>query len=53
MFSKSCEKFSKCFIENPNDWPTSEEMKLDNSQYEAVKLALQNRLALIQGYFIN
>jgi hypothetical protein len=50
IFSKSSQKYSKCFLENVNDWPTSEEMKLDDSQYEAVKLALENRLALIQGY---
>ncbi|RNA29469.1 NFX1-type zinc finger-containing 1, partial [Brachionus plicatilis] len=39
----------KCYISNPASWPSAEQMRLDKSQYEAVKLALTNKLALIQG----
>lgn len=37
---------------NKASWPTAEEMKLDESQYKAVELALENKLALIQGYLL-
>jgi hypothetical protein len=38
-----------CFFNNPDTWPSREQMNLDCSQYEAFKHALQNRLAVIQG----
>lgn len=39
-----------CFMNNLDSWPTPGQMKLDASQYQALKLALQNRIALIQGF---
>jgi len=39
----------KCLISNEKHWPTSKQLKLEESQYEAVKLALKNKLAIIQG----
>ncbi|CAF1087216.1 unnamed protein product, partial [Brachionus calyciflorus] len=48
-FSQSCLYAEKCFLSNSASWPTAEQMRLDESQYEAVKLALTNKLALIQG----
>ena len=43
-------KASKCYASNPEAWPNADQMGLDSSQYEAVQLVLQNKLALIQGY---
>ena len=37
---------------NTRSWPSANEMGLDASQYDAVKLALQNKLTLIQGYYL-
>lgn len=37
-------------MKNPETWPTQQHMGLDNSQYEALKLALENNLTLIQGF---
>lgn len=51
-----CYKFSSlslyamsCYLSNKASWPTAQQMDLDVSQYEALKLALENKLALIQG----
>jgi hypothetical protein len=49
-FSKSSAYAEKCYLENKNNWPTAQQMNLDASQYEAVQLALENKLALIQGF---
>ncbi len=48
-FSPTTEYASKCFISNNIRWPTAQNMKLDESQYKAVQLALTRKLALIQG----
>lgn len=42
--------YSECYISNHSSWPNAAQMGLDPSQYEAVKLAFQNKLALIQGF---
>lgn len=34
---------------NPAAWPTEEQLGLDNSQLQALKLALTKELAIIQG----
>lgn len=39
----------KCYLSQEAQWPNAEAMKLDDSQYKAVQLALSSRLALIQG----
>lgn len=39
----------KCLISNEHSWPNSKQMKLEESQYDAIKLALKNKLAIIQG----
>lgn len=39
----------ECVLTNTETWPSCEQMSLDQSQYEAIKLALTNKLALIQG----
>jgi FtsZ-binding cell division protein ZapB len=39
----------KAKLENEATWPSKEEMSLDESQYEALKLALKSELTLIQG----
>lgn len=51
-FSKSSLYAQKCLVQNKHSWPTAKQMNLDKSQYEAVQLVLNNRLALIQGYII-
>jgi hypothetical protein len=48
-FTKESGFAEKCFLSNKEAWPTAQDMNLDASQYEAVKLALENKLALIQG----
>lgn len=48
-FSPTVNYASQCFVSNQKMWPSAEQMGLDKSQYEAVKLALENKLALIQG----
>lgn len=48
-FSPTVSYASQCFVSNQKIWPSAEQMGLDKSQYEAVKLALENKLALIQG----
>ena len=49
-FSDLANYAKSCFFNNQEYWPTSEQFGLDNSQYEALKLALTSKLALIQGY---
>lgn len=39
----------KMFLSDKAAWPTVEQIDLDNSQYDAVKLAFESKLALIQG----
>jgi hypothetical protein len=36
-------------IEDLTTWPSAQQMALDQSQYDAVKLALTKAVALIQG----
>ena len=48
-FTKDSEFAKRCFLSNKDAWPTAQNMNLDASQYEAIKLALENKLALIQG----
>ena len=48
-FSKESAYAAKCFLSNKDSWPTAAQMNLDASQYEAVQLALENKLTLIQG----
>ncbi len=48
-FSEESKEFEKCILTNEFQWPKAVNMKLDDSQYNAIKLALENRLALIQG----
>ena len=45
----NCSKCSACEILS---WPTAAQLGLEKSQYEAVKLAMSNKLALIQGFGI-
>ena len=48
-FSEESKYAEKCFLSNDLKWPNAGDMKLDDSQYSAIKLALENKLALIQG----
>ena len=48
-FTRDSEFAKRCFLSNKDAWPTAKDMNLDASQYEAIKLALENKLALIQG----
>jgi superfamily II DNA or RNA helicase len=48
-FSKESDYAEKCFLSNQAAWPTAKQMNLDDSQYNAIRLALENKLALIQG----
>ncbi len=48
-FSPESQMFAKCILTNEFAWPKAENMKLDDSQYQAIRLALENRVALIQG----
>jgi hypothetical protein len=43
-------EFAKaCYIANESQWPSPSQFKFDDSQYDAIKLALNKRIALIQG----
>ena len=42
-------KYESVHILNQKEWPTPNEMDLDESQFEAFKFALLNQMALIQG----
>jgi len=46
FFSPSSISSAKCSSTNKATWPSAQQMSLDPSQYEAVKLALDNKLAL-------
>ena len=48
-FSNDSFYAKNCSVSKPSEWPSAELMGLDESQYDAVKLALENKLALIQG----
>jgi hypothetical protein len=49
VFSPSSSYAEKCYLSNQASWPNAQQMGLDESQYDAVRLALENKLALIQG----
>ena len=51
-FEKESDYAKRCFINDQSKWPTPDQLNFDMSQYNAVKLALNNKLALIQGYFV-
>jgi hypothetical protein len=53
IFDSTFDYAQYCSTMNENDWPTSQQMNLDQSQYESIKLALTKKIALIQGYFHN
>ncbi|CAF1076922.1 unnamed protein product [Adineta ricciae] len=42
-------KYKRVSVLNKNEWPTNEELHLNPKQYEALILALTNKIALIQG----
>ena len=42
-------QYANVSVKNEASWPTAEQMKLGSAQYDAVKLALNNKLTLIQG----
>lgn len=48
-FSNESIYAKNCSVLKPDEWPKAQQMGLDESQYEAVKLALESKLALIQG----
>jgi hypothetical protein len=48
-FSPLSKYAQSCFISNESQWPSLNQFKFDFSQYEALKLALTNKIALIQG----
>jgi hypothetical protein len=48
-FSYSSDYAKECYLSNQASWPSAEQMGLDQSQYNAIRLALENKLALIQG----
>ena len=48
-FSDECAYAMKCSTMDESSWPTAEQIGLNLSQYEALKLALTSKLALIQG----
>ncbi|CAF0742317.1 unnamed protein product [Brachionus calyciflorus] len=41
--------FGNVSFRDQNNWPSADDMKLSPAQYDAVKLALNNKLTLIQG----
>lgn len=49
-FSEQSNYAQRILLSNTNLWPTSDQMKLDDSQYNAIRLVLENKLALIQGF---
>lgn len=48
-FPDDIEYAKQCFLGNDASWPTAQQLGVDSSQYDALKLALSNKLALIQG----
>lgn len=49
IFSKRSQFAASCNLSNEKEWLNSSRMNLDESQFEAIKLALENRLTFIQG----
>lgn len=49
-FSPNVAYAEKCYLSNKASLPSAEQMGLDASQYQAIQLALESKLALIQGY---
>lgn len=50
LFSRNSRYAERIWVSDKHMWPKKAQMKLDESQYEAIRLALENRIALIQGY---
>ena len=48
-FDQDSDYAKQCSVMDESSWPTAHQMSLNEFQYEAVKLALTNKLALIQG----
>ena len=48
-FSEESLYAKNCYLGNETSWPTPEQFGFDQSQYDALKLALTSKLALIQG----
>ena len=48
-FNMNLNYASCCNIYNERRWPSPGQMNLDDSQYQAIKLALRQQIALIQG----
>ncbi len=48
-FDQSVNYAMNCHINDERRWPSPNQMNLDLSQYEAIKSALQRKIALIQG----
>jgi len=42
-------KYKRVTLLNENEWPTSDEIHLNQKQHEALRLALTKKVALIQG----
>ena len=49
-FSDEVRWAERCVLTDESTWPNAEQMRLDASQYDALKLALTSKLALIQGF---
>ena len=49
LFTSSIDYAKKCSIYDERRWPSPTQMKLDESQYKAIKLALTQKITLIQG----
>lgn len=47
--TKHTTNFSKVTVLDQKQWPTNEQLQLNPKQYEALILALTNKIALIQG----
>lgn len=50
-FDNRYSRFAKVNLDREHLWPSADLMKFNKTQYDALKLALKNRLTLIQGYF--
>jgi hypothetical protein len=48
-FDDSLNYAKNCYTNDINSWPSPKQMNLDDSQYEALKLALTKKIAIIQG----
>jgi hypothetical protein len=50
-FSPTLDYAKECHVLNENEWPTAQQLALDDSQYQALKMALTKKITIIQGYF--